>query len=63
MLTGTFGLYSKKDDDAKIKIDFQARHGYPPVLIVETAGGKLAGPITPGNELKAGDHVTTGGEK
>lgn len=63
MLTGTFGLYSTKDTDAKIKLDFEDKHGYLPAIIVETPGGKLAGPINAGDEFMPGEHLVTGGTR
>lgn len=60
-LNGMYALYPKTDDDDKIKTDFTNKHGYQPLVIIETAGVKLAGPFRAGDIVQAGEHAQTGG--
>jgi hypothetical protein len=64
MIKGDFKLYETKDTDAFIKLDFEAKQGYQPLMIIETLIGKFAGPLqddTPGTVLMPGHRCKTGG--
>lgn len=45
MLEGTYGLYNRSLTDEEVEFAYEYKHGSKPEVIVDTAGGKLAGPI------------------
>ena len=66
MIKGDFKLYEVKDTDAFIKLDFEAKQGYQPLMILETNIGKFAGPLQDdvvGAVLMPGQHDKTGGAR
>jgi hypothetical protein len=40
-----YSLYFNGHSNDDIAADFEERHGYKPDIIIETGGGKLAGPL------------------
>ncbi len=57
-----WALYSKKMTEENIRLEFIAKHGYPPRTIYFTGGGWLAGPLRPEERIAADEHVVTGVE-
>lgn len=57
-----WSLYSKRFSEEEIRIEFTAKHGYPPQTVYFTGGGWLAGPLRPGEQIARNECVVTGVE-